>query len=81
MLYLRRPLEEFEFGNSVADVTWSPYSSTVFAAITIDGKLFIYDLNVDSYHAICTISIAKKQKFTRIAFSLSFPIIIAGDSR
>ena len=29
----------FDLGNAVGDVAWSPYSSTVFAAVTSDGKV------------------------------------------
>lgn len=37
----------FELGSPVGDVKWAPYSSTVFAACTADGKvkdkLYIFD--------------------------------------
>ena len=33
------PLLSFELGNAVGDVAWAPYSSTVFSAITSDGKV------------------------------------------
>lgn len=29
----------FDLNNSVGDVAWAPYSSTVFAAVTADGKV------------------------------------------
>lgn len=29
----------FELGSPVGDVKWAPYSSTVFAACTADGKV------------------------------------------
>ena len=29
----------FDLGNAVGDVGWSPHSSTVFAAVTSDGKV------------------------------------------
>jgi dynein intermediate chain 1 len=40
----RKPLFTFDLNNSVGDVAWAPYSSTVFAAVTADGKVctFIY---------------------------------------
>jgi dynein intermediate chain 1 len=41
-----KPLMTFDLNSSVGDVAWAPYSSTVFAAVTADGKvlpiLFIY---------------------------------------
>ena len=29
----------FDLGSPVGDVAWAPYSSTVFAAVTADGKV------------------------------------------
>lgn len=29
----------YDLNSAVGDVAWSPYSSTVFAAVTIDGKV------------------------------------------
>jgi hypothetical protein len=37
----RKPLFTFDLNNSVGDVAWAPYSSTVFAAVTADGKVTI----------------------------------------
>ena len=31
----------FDLGSSVGDVAWAPYSATVFAAVTADGKVNI----------------------------------------
>ena len=39
MIYCRKPLFTFDLNNSVGDVAWAPYSSTVFAAVTADGKV------------------------------------------
>lgn len=33
------PVFTYDLGNSVGDVCWSPYSSTVFAAVTTDGRV------------------------------------------
>ena len=32
----------FDLGSSVGDVDWAPYSSTVFAAVTADGKVRLH---------------------------------------
>jgi hypothetical protein len=37
----------------VGDVAWAPYSSTVFAVVTLDGKVFVFDLSINKYSAIC----------------------------
>lgn len=43
----------FDLNSQVGDVAWAPYSSTVFAAVTVDGKVHVYDLHIDKYHPIC----------------------------
>lgn len=35
------PILSFDLGNAVGDVAWAPYSSTVFAAVTSDGKVYM----------------------------------------
>ena len=37
--HLEKPLFVFDLNNAVSDVAWSPYSATVFAAATVDGKV------------------------------------------
>lgn len=38
---IAHPILSFDLGNAVGDVAWAPYSSTVFAAVTSDGKVSI----------------------------------------
>lgn len=38
-LIFSEPLFMFDLGSSVGDVKWAPYSSTVFAAATAEGKV------------------------------------------
>ncbi|XP_040168794.1 dynein intermediate chain 2, ciliary isoform X2 [Anopheles arabiensis] len=77
------PLFIFDLGSSVGDVKWAPYSSTVFAAVTTEGKVFVFDLNVNKYKAICTQAIVskRKNKLTRLAFNQKLPFIIVGDDK
>ena len=67
----------------MGDVAWAPYSSTVFAAVTIDGKVHIYDLYINKYNPICVQAVVpkKKAKLNHISFNQSHPIIIVGDSK
>lgn len=73
----------FDLHCSVGDVQWAPYSSTVFAAVTLDGKAHVYDLNVSRYQPICVQNIVsrKKNRLTRLAFNKKHPIIVVGDER
>jgi dynein intermediate chain 1 len=69
----------FDLGNSVGDVCWSPYSSTVFAAVTSDGKVYVFDLAQNKHEPLCEQRVVKRAKLTRIRFNERFPIIIVGD--
>ena len=73
----------FDLNSEVGDVAWAPYSSTVFAAVTFDGKAHVFDLHIDKYHSICSQQIvsSKKAKLNHVAFNSCHPIIIVGDSR
>ena len=73
----------FDLGCQVGDVAWSPSSSTVFAAVTFDGKAHIFDLKVDKYHPICSQQIVsnKRAKLNHVSFNAYHPTMIVGDSR
>lgn len=73
----------FDLNAQVGDVVWAPYSSTVFAAVTVDGKVHIFDLHIDKYHPICTQPVVprKKAKLNHVSFNSHHPIIVVGDSR
>ncbi|KAG7320811.1 hypothetical protein KOW79_015226 [Hemibagrus wyckioides] len=76
------PMFTFDLNTAVGDVAWSPHSSTVFAAVTIDGKVHVFDLSINKYEAICQQSVvSKKTKLTHIEFNPVYPIIIVGDDR
>lgn len=77
------PLFIFDLGASVGDVKWAPYSSTVLAALTTDGKVFVFDINVNKYRPICVQQVVprKSVRLTRIAFNKRIPFIIVGDDK
>lgn len=79
----REPLFVFDIGDRVGDVKWAPYSSTVFACVTSDGKIYVYDLNVNKYKPICVQAIVskKKNKTTKLAFNYNLPIVVIGDDK
>ncbi|TRY67482.1 hypothetical protein TCAL_05969 [Tigriopus californicus] len=79
----RKPLFMFDLNSQVGDVAWAPYSSTVFAAVTIDGKVHVFDLHVDKYHPVCSQPIIprKKARLNHVSFNLHHPILIVGDSK
>ncbi len=75
------PILTFDLGNSVGDVAWAPFSSTVFAAVTSDGKVHIFDLVEDKYKPICEQKVVKRSKLTHVCFNPREPVIIVGDDK
>ena len=37
----------------MTDISWAPYSSTVFALVTGDGGVRVFDLQINRYKQIC----------------------------
>jgi dynein intermediate chain 1 len=77
------PMYVFEIGLPILDVSWAPYSSTVFAGVTDEGKVLVYDLNVNKDKPICVQQVVTKKKVHphRLSFNPHYPIIIIGDDR
>ena len=72
----------FDLNNGVGDVAWAPYSSTVFAAVTLEGKVYVYDLSVNKYEPICEQQVvSKKAHLTRLAFNPREPLLLVGDDK
>ncbi|KAI8913371.1 WD40-repeat-containing domain protein, partial [Gorgonomyces haynaldii] len=74
-----KPVMTFDLNASVGDVAWAPYSSTVFAAVTAEGKVYVYDLSINKYAPICEQAVVKKSKLTHISFNAMEPILLVGD--
>jgi dynein intermediate chain 1 len=75
------PILSFDLGNSVGDVCWSPYSSTVFAAVTSDGKVHVFDLAENKHEPLCEQKVVKRAKLTHVDFNQQEPVLIVGDER
>merc|ERR1711988_373461 len=71
----------FDLNHSVGDVAWSPYPSTVFAAVTSDGKVHVYDLAENKHEPLCEQKVVKRAKLTHVAFNAECPIVLVGDDR
>lgn len=78
-----QPLFVFELGAAVGAIAWASHSSTVFAAVTNDGKVHVFDLSINKYEPLASqvITQKKKTKLTSVKFNPSEPIIIVGDDR
>jgi len=79
----RQALMSFDLGNSVGDVQWAPYSSTVFSAVTNDGKVHVFDLAENKHEPMCDQKVVRKSKVTKVAFNPNpeSAILIVGDDR
>lgn len=83
-IFCSAPLFAFDLFCSVGDAQWAPYSSSVFAAVTVDGKCHVFDLNINKYKAICTQNVVSrkgKNKISKLRFNYRIPIIVVGDER
>jgi WD40 repeat protein len=78
---IARPIMTFDLGYAVGDVEWAPYSSTVFAAVTSFGTLYVWDLHEDKHSHLCEHSAMKKAKALHISFNSIDPIILVGDDK
>mmetsp|Transcript_8217 Transcript_8217/g.30340 ORF Transcript_8217/g.30340 Transcript_8217/m.30340 type:complete len:658 (-) Transcript_8217:198-2171(-) len=75
------PLLQFDLGASVGDIAWAPFSASVFAAVTDDGRVHVYDLNKNKHDAVCDQLVVRKAKLTHLAFNPSSPILLVGDDK
>lgn len=75
------PLLYLDLGNSVGDVSWSPYSSTVFSAVTSDGKIHLYDLFENKHDPLCVQKVVKRARLSKVLFNSKEFILIVGDDR
>ena len=78
---LSYPLLYLDLGNSVGDVSWSPYSSTVFSAVTSDGKIHLYDLYENKHDPLCVQKVVKRARLSKVRFNSKEFILIVGDDR
>lgn len=79
-----KPLQVYDFAPYyVTDIQFSPISSTIIAAVTSDGELFIYDINVHRYQELCKTEIMEQGDggLTSVRFHHKWPIILVGDDK
>lgn len=76
-----KPFLTFDLNHPVEDVAWAPFSSTVFVAVTSDGKVHVFDLNQNKHEPMCEQKVVRKARLTKVAFSPKQPIILVGDDK
>ena len=71
----------FDLGAPVGDVAWAPFSSTLFAAATEDGRVVAYDLAASSSEPVCEQATVQHAQLTRLAFNPRLPMLLVGDDK
>jgi WD40 repeat protein len=79
----RQCLMRFDLCSSVNDIGWSPYTSTTFAAASVDGRVYIFDIHANKLEPICEQRVTHEtaMKCTKMAFNPVHPILLVGDDR
>ncbi|MPC17995.1 Dynein intermediate chain 2, ciliary [Portunus trituberculatus] len=72
------PLVVLDVGGAVAGVTWSPFSSSVFVAVTDEGRVYVYDLFLRRCRPLCVQSLLQRRRVaaTSVAFNPFHPIVV-----
>ena len=73
------PVITYDLGCAVQDVEWAPFSSTVFAAVTADGKVHVFDLDQNKNAPLVSETVSQRVKLTTVRFAVGFPVLIVGD--
>ena len=68
--------------NSLTTHLWLSHLSTVFSAVTQDGRIHVFDLYQNTYQAVCVQPVVQRRKagLNRVAFNPTNPVVLAGDS-
>ena len=78
---LVQAIMSFDLGCPVGDVAWAPFSSTVFAAATEDGKVRVYDVATNISEPLCEQLVVRAASLTRLAFNPRHPVLLVGDNK
>ncbi|CAF3466997.1 unnamed protein product [Rotaria sp. Silwood1] len=79
--YFSECLMRFDLCTSLQDMSWSPYTSTMFTIAGADGKVYIFDIHSNKLEPICEQLLANEsgKACTKIAFNPIHPILLVGD--
>lgn len=71
----------FDMGSNVGDVSWAPFSSTIFAAVTLDRQVHVFDVSENAAKALHSQKVSRKGHLNRIDFNPQYPIVVVGDDK
>lgn len=78
------PLQSYDFApHSINDIEFAPHSSTVFASVSSDGILYIYDIDLNRFEPICKTFISETNEggLTSVTFHPKWPVVLVGDEK
>lgn len=65
----------------MVDVAWAPFSSTIFACVTANASVHVFDIAQNKLVAMCVQKVVRKSKLTRICFNATEPVLLVGDDK
>ena len=71
----------WDLNNAVVDVAWAPFSSTVFACVTANATVHVFDIAQNKLEPLCEQRVVRKSKLTRVCFNAKEPVILVGDDK
>lgn len=74
----KNPIMSFDLGQAMVDVIWSPFSSSVFVALSLE-KTYVYDMRVDRHSRIAE-NKPVRSRCSNLSFNWKNPILLIGDS-
>ncbi|XP_063611131.1 dynein intermediate chain 2, ciliary-like, partial [Penaeus indicus] len=77
------PLVTLDLGSPVGSVSWSPYSSSVVAAATDEGRIYVYDLFLRKCHPLCSQNLNQRRRLglSCVAFNPFSPVVLVGGEK
>ncbi|XP_071520306.1 uncharacterized protein [Panulirus ornatus] len=77
------PLMTLDLGGAVAGVQWAPYSSSVFVAVTDEGRVQVYDLFFRKSYPLCSQRLLHRRQVavSCVALNPKHPVILVGGER
>jgi dynein intermediate chain 1 len=78
------PLQVYDYApHYVTDLQFAPHSSTIFASVTSEGELFVYDIAVSRYTEISKTEVVESGEggLTAVRFHPKWPIVLIGDEK
>jgi dynein intermediate chain 1 len=79
-----QPLQSYDYAPyCVIGCQFAPYSSTILATVTSDGSLYLYDIAVNRYEAICKTEVVEAIDggLAALRFHPKWPVMLIGDEK